>query len=326
MVITIPLSEKRLHSLFSMFRNPNRACETTAYLLCEFTRKERAGRPRDLNAVDLECLRELIAQLKTRRLRKTSSLFAGLYHDTSLSTIFRRMREPKEKGGLGLSRKIQTRINRNADPEAQVAFMESIAHVASSRLVSIDGMVQSKQDFRDSYAWEERGRPAIYDQIVIHDKSFAVMAAATEGGVLTWQRYHHSFKVTALAVEQFILDKVQPYLTAEDSVCILDNASNQSTDGVHTALGEAFGGDDYWFHIPAYSPRLAPIERVFALVKNYIRENESRGEFDPEGLIDEAFEYYSFRGAGGASVYGFFDGYSNNHRQWLAEQAANLIV
>ena len=124
-------------------------------------------------------------------------------------------------------------------------------------------------------------------------------------------------------MELFIREKVQPYLSAEDDICILDNASNQSTDGVHAALGEAFG-DDYWFHIPAYSPRLAPIERVFALVKNYIRERESRGEFDPEGLIDEAFEYYSFRGAGGASVCGFFDGYRNNHRQWLAEQAANL--
>ena len=62
-----------------------------------------AGRPRDLNTVDLECLRELIETRKTRRLRKITSMFAGLYVDISMSTIYRRMREPIDDGGLGFS-------------------------------------------------------------------------------------------------------------------------------------------------------------------------------------------------------------------------------
>ena len=57
----------------------------------------------------------------------------------------------------------------------------------------------------------------------------------------------------------------------------------------------------------------------------YIRNREAEGEFDPEGLIDEAFDYYSYDGEGGRSVKGFFDGYHTNHRRWLAEQAANMV-
>lgn len=65
---------------------------------------------------------------------------------------------------------------------------------------------------------------------------------------------------------------------------------------------------------------------MFALVKNYIRERESEGERDPEALIDAAFEYYSFRGEGGKAVAGFFHGYHVNHRAWLDEQEALMIL
>ena len=153
-----------------------------------------AGRPRDLNTVDLECLRELIETRKTRRLRKITSMFAGLYVDISMSTIYRRMREPIDDGGLGLSRKKQTRININADPAAQVDFLNRIAHVASSRLYNVDGIVQTKVDFRDQFAWELKGRPAVYNQILLHDKSYPCVVCADERGVVTWQRYHPDFR------------------------------------------------------------------------------------------------------------------------------------
>ena len=73
-------------------------------------------------------------------------------------------------------------------------------------------------------------------------------------------------------------------------------------------------------------PRLAPIERLFSLIKQYIRERETQGELDPIGLIDEAFQYYSIGQPGAVAVIGFVDWYMENHRQWLAEQAAQLII
>lgn len=310
--------------MIRMFKCPKKSGMTTNYLMCRRSRQEMAGRPREMNAVDLEFLRVLNDIKKSRRLRKTTALFCAQVKDVSMATIYRRMVESVEEGGLGMSRKKMTRINRNADPAKQVQFQRDVGHIHASRLVSVDGMIQAKNDFRDSFGWSEKGRDCVYDQIVVHDKAYPIMCAVSECGVLTFQRYHHTYKVTGLAVEAFLRDKVQPLLVATESVCILDNASNQSTDGVHAALDEVFGAD-YWYHIPAYSPRLAPIERVFALVKMYIRNREAEGEFDPEGLIDEAFDYYSYDGDGGRSVKVFFDGYHTNHRRWLAEQAANMV-
>ena len=126
-------------------------------------------------------------------------------------------------------------------------------------------------------------------------------------------------QVTGIAVEAFVQNKVWPLIDNGPRVCNLDNVSNQSIDGVHLALDVVFG-DDYWYRIPAHSPRFAPIEHVFALVKNYIREREAEGDLNPEALFDEAF-----RDERGPSVAGVFHRYCKNHRRWF-RAAANLIV
>lgn len=83
------------------------------------------------------------------------------------------------------------------------------------------------------------------------------MAALTPYGVLAYEVYQSDYKVTGAAIEQFIQQKVRNLIDFQQSMCILDNASNQSTAGVHGALTESFGVE-YWYHFPAYS-RASPL-------------------------------------------------------------------
>ena len=131
-----------------------------------------------MNAVDLEFLRVLNDIKKSRRLRKTTALFCTQEKDVSMSTIYRRMVESVEEGGLGMSRKKMIRINRNADLAKQVQFLGKVGHIHAFRLVSVDGMIQAKDDFRDSFGWSEKGRDCVYDQIRVHDKTYPIMYAA----------------------------------------------------------------------------------------------------------------------------------------------------
>lgn len=123
---------------------------------------------------------------------------------------------------------------------------------------------------------------------------------------------------TGDTIAWFIYYELAPHVEDGKSFCILDNASNNSTDVVHAALDTVFQGR--WKHIDEYSPRLAPIERVYALVKSYIQEREHEGEQDPVGLINRAFWNYSTNGPEASSVAGLFGKYAENHRQWLADQ------
>lgn len=314
----------RIKKLVTMFNDPSRGEETTDYLCAKGTPEEERGRPRKMNDAELEMLSTLIKEQSTRRLRKLTATYSQLFGKVSLCTIYRRMTEDVEDGGLGLSRKKQTRIHDRCNPIEGLAYYDHIAHQNPLYCINIDGCVEAAKDFRDDYAWSEKGRPAVCQQLRIHDKSYAVMAAVTPIGVLTYQRYQADFKVTGYAVEEFLRNRVRPLVSPENWL-VCDNASNQSTFGVHQALDDIFGAD-MWYHIPAYSPRFAPIERVFALIKNYIREREEQGEIDPEALIDEAFAYYSVNGEGASSIMGFFDGYFSNHQQWVEEQIANYVV
>ena len=126
------------------------------------------------------------------------------------------------------------------------------------------------------------GEECVWDQIVIGSKSFPVMCAVCSLGILAYVRYESGYNVTNHAVQDFLRNEVRAALEimTDDPFCILDNASNQCTDGVYDALDEVFGDDDYAY-LPPYSPQLAPIEKVFSLVKTYIRNDERRGDMDP---------------------------------------------
>ena len=64
-----------------------------------------------------------------------------------------------------------------------------------------------------------------------------------------------------------------------------------------------------YFFVPKYSPHLKPIEPCFALVKQYIRQNEEIAKRDPIAFINLAFQRFAIGGLKAGSVRGHWKGY-----------------
>ena len=108
---------------------------------------------------------------------------------------------------------------------------------------------------------------------------------------------------------QFIEEKCVPVILPGD-IGLIDNASIHSTAESKEALDMAF--DEDWTFCPTYSPRLKPIERIFGLIKGYLRDHEIEALLDPEGWIIKAFERYSCTGSHGHVVKNFWNVYYYN--------------
>jgi transposase len=86
-------------------------------------------------------------------------------------------------------------------------------------------------------------------------------------------------------------------LKESDEFVIFDNASIQVEEGSLAVVDNVTDG--LWKRIPPYNPRLAPIERGFAMVWQEVRRNEKEALADPIGTIHKAFEKYSVIGPEG---------------------------
>ena len=200
-------------------------------------------------------------------------------------------------------------ISVHKDPVKQIAFLSAIAHVASNRVVDIDGMVQTDDDFFKKYGWAPRGEECKQAQLYIGGQTYAVHAAFTELGFLPGGWKIFSDTVTEIQVREFV-ESIKNSLPLF-AYGLFDNASNQRTDNVRIAIEDVFGG--YFMYCSPYSPELKPIERGFSLVKQYIRENEAEWGNDHIALINAAFHHYSVGQAGGLKAYNLFRVYRENH-------------
>jgi hypothetical protein len=244
----------------------------------------------------------------TKRFHKD---FYPAYADNlpSLSTIYRAVCKFS-------TRKKVDYINVHKDPVQQIAFLGDIAHVASNRLVDIDGMVQTDDDFYKRYGWAPRGEECRQAQLYIGRDSYAVHAAFTELGFLPggWKIFPGT--VTEIQVREFV-ESIRDSLPLF-AYGLFDNASNQRTDDVRRAIEDVFDG--FFMYCSPYSPELKPIERGFSLVKRYIRDKEAEWGEDHIGLINAAFHHYSVGQPGGLKAYNLFKVYRENY------EAANEVL
>lgn len=261
----------------------------------------------------------LLADNRSVRLRTLTYQFHQRFYEEnfarmpSLSTVYREIASHN-------TRKRVSWKNIGRNPEEQLDFIEDMAHVASSRGVDIDGLVQNAEDFLEKYGWSPSGEDCIRHQIIISGRTFAVLAAYCERGFIHW----HIFECTVSEREVVeFLDSLKSKLD-EDSFGLFDNAANLKTDAVRLRANTVFNG--LYRYCPAYSPELKPVENGFSNIKRYIRErdNEYKWLNDPIGLINSAFEYYKEGTATGlAAAYGHWNLYRENHsdyeRQLLLE-------
>jgi hypothetical protein len=101
---------------------------------------------------------------------------------------------------------------------------------------------------------------------------------------------YSSGTITAEHFMHFLNTRVRPMLL-EDSYGIFDNARIHTTMNSRIVMEQVF--DEQYYFCPPYSPHLKPIvEPCFALVKQWIRENEINALQDPVEYINRAFHIH----------------------------------
>ena len=178
------------------------------------------------------------------------------------------------------SRKVLERRHRDANPLAQLSYMEDLASRNVSSLKDIDEMNISPTDFNLRFVYAPVGDSAVRQQIVIGSRSFSAIAMIGIHGVEAYDIFEAG-TIDGIIFSEFIVNNRYP-----DEIGILDNASIYRTDAARDAMELAFDGD--WTYCAPHSPQLKPIERVFALIKGYLRANETDALLDPTFWINKS--------------------------------------
>lgn len=308
-----------------------RTIENICSMLNEYTSEEvngwvaqekthKGGRPKFFSSQEssdslLAVTKELLFTAKLQAI-KTEFVKAAYGVDTapfadqivSNATISRQLRYRR------WTLKVLSRKNFRADPLEQAEYLRQIAFVDPNVLINIDGMIHNADDFLARYGWAPSGEDARAVQLWINGKVYAIHAAYCRFGFIAWAIFEGT--MTQNEVSYFINVTVKEALQRwgfVNSYCILDNASNQSTELVHNSLEAVFG--ERYKHLPAYTPILAPAEHGFANIRCYVQDHELEGRADPIGLIQQAFQVYSVGGERGLAAYNHFNCYDINHRQ-----------
>ena len=291
--------------------------QLTAYLLVPGSRGTRK-RKYFINpsAPDTICLKRLLAENRIVLIRSLQrqfhEMFLGEYETNipSVSTVYRTIRRDN-------TRKLNTVVNIKADPILELAFLKRIECEEADNLIDIDGSIQTEAAFYQRYGWSPKGKQCLQMQFILGMSSFAVHAAYSVDGFLYWKVFEAGEIVTDEHVAAFICSLTAGNFIKENHVGLFDNASNQRTDRVRRTMERAFKGK--YYYCSPYSPWLKPIEHGFSMVKKIIRshDHEEQWRYNPEGLIEFAFNHFRVGTVAGQAASAHFDGYRSNHASYL---------
>lgn len=191
--------------------------------------------------------------------------------------------------------------------------MNEMATRDVSKLKDIDEMSISAEDFKERYGYAPLGRLSIKTQIVIGSRSFSTIAMTGVQGLEVWDWFEGT-TIDSEKFATFVRTKCQSVLRPGE-FGVIDNASIHRKTVSREAMEEAFNSD--WTYSSPYTPQLKPIEKVFALIKRFLRENENAALLDPEEWLEKAFTRYSTHGSHGHVVRSFFNVYYRNRLSYL---------
>ena len=219
----------------------------------------------------------------------------------SISTLSRSMiRE-------GFTIQVPGYTNFNRDEVECLEYLEHMSNINPEALLDIDETSNAPDSFRHRVSHAPRGVPPVREQIIIGNRTFSTLAALGVHGIICYSIYEGT-----IGADEFMqfLDVVEPRLLPENW-SIIDNARIHHT--IETTIRLELRLHGRYTYCARYSPHLKPIERVFALIKEYVRQNEQRALLNPVGVISEAFDLYSVGGARGGNVYNMFNLYRRAH-------------
>ena len=207
-----------------------------------------------------------------------------------------------------LTRKLKETRHILCDAIEGVQFLQRISHLNPIYCVDIDETACSRDSFLEKYGWAPEGEDCVYQQIIINDRCFSVIAAVTPIGFLCWEIFEG-----AVGHEQFVhfLENTMRQLVTQQNYFVIDNAATHKHHDSRIALERVCNGR-YYFSA-RYSPHLKPIETCFSMIKYHIRQHELQAQVDPVRFIQKAFNLYSINGAEGFKCRGHFNMYFRNH-------------
>ena len=160
------------------------------------------------------------------------------------------------------------------------------------------------------------------EEIVIYEwnldgKPLSVISIYSPTGFLEWEATDDAF--TGDTIKSFVERKLSLWLPP-NGITIFDGASIHLTQPILHAINTSTNGR--YKKVPAYCHFLSPIEKGFSNVWRLVRQLWAIDPRDAIGTLNQAFTYYSYRGAGGSSARGHFNVYDRNNNSFLDEQVS----
>jgi transposase len=177
------------------------------------------------------------------------------------------------------------------------------------QIISSDAMATGEKYMARRSSRSLIGEPAFLPQFKIGVRTFSLIASVSYLGILCWKIYEDR-NVNADDVQIYLKETLEPFIE-NHHFGIFDNAKVQKTDICVIEMERIFNGN-YAFLSP-YSPDFNPIERVFSLIRRYLRSNEQYAVLHPVEALNAACRKYSVSGPDGHVCGEFFNLYESNY-------------
>jgi transposase len=235
--------------------------------------EHKGGPKRKVDPIATGHLLDIWVKRKQTKQSSAVSIFANTYYGgragaPSVRTIGRILKRNTRK-------KLQQVHYLRCDIRRQ-NYMNNVAPFHFATLVNVDETLSTPKEFLMGYGYNLKGKIAEKTQFKINDKHYSAIVAYSPLGVLAYKIVEGA--IDNLIFESFIENELANSITP-NMVGLFDNAKIHHTQIVRETLNRVFHGN-YLFAGP-YSADLMPVERLFSVVKNELREIEDQVVLDP---------------------------------------------
>ena len=249
------------------------------------------GRKRKLDDFAVTVLDQITKNHSSKRLKNLTKILNNTYYGNNFnnyvseSTVCRTLMRKR------ITRKKVEKRHIRQNPTHRAQYLEFISRIHPRLLVNIDETLSNVTEYEERYGYAPVGDAAEKKQLVIQGISYSVIAAYSDHGFLDWEIYEGT--ISQIEFQHYLEHKISK-IVGLDSVGLIDNAKIHVTERSLDCLERVFEGN--YIRLPEYSSDLAPIEKGFSNIKEYLRQFEEDVIENPIELINEAFFRYSFFG------------------------------
>lgn len=252
---------------------------------------------------------ELFAANPQTRMKRARETFGVQHYGgdelPSISTFGRILKK------ADITRKVLERAHHLRCPIKRITYMNNCAPFHYSRFVDIDETLSTWKEFLQRYGYAPRGEVALKTQFRINGKHYSSICAYSAVGVLAFRvvEGYIDGAVFQSFLEEEVANGVPPGM-----ICLLDNAAIHHTPMVRGTIHNIFNG--MYLYAAPYSPDLKPVERLFAKVKEILRDMEDEAVLDPIGTITMVFNLFRPGNPRSLMARNHFRLYRDNHNQY----------